>query len=157
MNIRHIAFAIRLFSIWLITWALRNLPAYWVFDLPSITERQRLYTIGFSALILMIGVVLLAFPFTVAQLLMPGRDEADYPAIPQAHFQHIATALLGLWVLSDAVPNGGYAIIALSMRSAPLDGSVYASLAQIVIRVAMGIWLLSGAKRFWQCINKHYE
>jgi len=154
LNLQIIATVIRLFSAWLVTWVLRNLPGYWVFDQPGVSLSQRLYVVAFSVLMLIVAAGLWFFPFAVAKTLVPGQSASEYPVVPQVHFQRVATSLLGMWVLIDTVPSGVYAIVALSMRAAPLDASARATIAQIVIRLIIGAWLLFGAERFWKYINE---
>lgn len=154
INVQIVAAVVRLFSVWLATWALRNLPAYWVFDQQGVTFSQRISVVAFSVLMLAIAVALWFFPFAVAKKLVPEQKVSEYPIVSQANFQRLATSLLGLWTLIDAVPNGGYALVALSMRSAPLDGGAYSTITQVAIRLIIGIWLLFGAEGMWKFINK---
>ena len=154
LNIQLVAIVVRLFAVSLVTYALRNLPAFWIFNQPEVTLEQRLYTVGFSILMLMVAIGLWLFPFTAAKKLVPDQSASEYPTLSEEQLQRTATSLLGLWTLIDAVPNGGYAVVALSMRSAPLDGAVYSTIARIIVEVAIGIWLLFGAKGLWRHLNK---
>lgn len=99
-----VAVGIRLFAIWLAIYALKEAPGFLV----QLRKYDDQFAIGFTiaAVLIILGllVVLWFFPRTIARRLLPGSAPAEPPVIsPDAWFA-VGCSLLGLWVLTDAIP-----------------------------------------------------
>ena len=95
---------------------------------------------------LLIAIGLWFFPLTVASKLISGKTTTEYPAISLDQIQSVGASLLGLWVLSSAVPNLGYYAIAIFATGATVESGAFATIVRLTIEVVIGLWLLFGAR-----------
>ncbi|MDB6062006.1 MAG: hypothetical protein JWM78_2109 [Verrucomicrobiaceae bacterium] len=146
LNTQIVGVTVRLFSVWIATWGLRNLPAFWVFGVSDAPLSARIFSYTISFLMLLIAMLLWHFPLTVTKKLIPVAANTESTNLNLPQFRNVCTSLLGLWVLSSAVPNSGYAVVVLLARSSPLDGAAHASIARLTLDILIGIWLLFGAR-----------
>jgi hypothetical protein len=117
-----------------------------LFDLPNVTAGMRIFTLAFSIAMLLVAVTLWYFPLTVARKIVPGPASADYPVLSVEQFQRVGATLLGLWLLTGTLPNIGYYAVAIFANDAHIERSAYASILRLSIELAIGLWLLFGAR-----------
>lgn len=153
LNVQTVGVVVRLFAVWLATWALRNLPSFWIFNVPGTTPEMRSYALVVSILMLLIAITLWFFPLTVASKLISGKATAEYPTFSLEQIQSAGASLLGLWVLSSAVPNLGFYAVAIFVTGATVESGTYASIARLVIEVVIGLWLLFGARGIFGLVH----
>lgn len=146
-NIQLVSVVVRLFAVWQITWGIRNLPAFWIFDISNVTIEQRIYTLAVAILMMAIGVYFWLFPLVIANKLISSQSSSELPNLNVKQFYKVGVSLIGISVLTDAIPNGGYALVALSLRSSPLDSSAYATIVRLIITIVMGFWLVFGTHK----------
>ena len=146
-----VAVAVRLFAIWLAIYALRVTPAFLLqvqkYDDPFAMS----FVVGAALIVLGILIVLWFFPRTIARRLLPGSAPAEPPVIsPDAWFA-VGCSLLGLWVLSDAIPAllKYFIFLYLDQRSGgttSLPSGWQAGAVSYTVHLLIGFWLLLGAK-----------
>ena len=151
-NAQVVALGVRLFCIWLALYLVRHVPALW-----SLNARQ-FPDSGAAAAVVIVIIILIAvtialwfFPLTVARNLIP-KATLDQPTpLPIDQFQSAGFCLLGLWALTEAVPRFVYMIFIVYHSTRPnamvaLEPHNYAAIAQTVVELAVGLWLLFGAR-----------
>jgi hypothetical protein len=147
LNVQIVGVAIRLFAIWLGTWGLRALLPFSIYNQAGVTTEARFYTLGVSVAMFLVALGLWLFPLSVANKLIPGSASADYPTLSAELLQRTGASLLGLWVLSNAVPESAYAIILFSTSPSTIEGPFfYPMIVRMVLNLAIGVWLLFGAR-----------
>jgi hypothetical protein len=152
-NTQIVAIGIRLFCVWLAIYVIRDLPGLW-----SLNDRQ--YADGSATAISTVIIVLVivvalivalwSFPLTVARKLLP-RSALDEPARVPGQIERAGFCLLGLWLLTQAIPSLFYYAVMVYHFSRPdarvdLRTENFASLLHTAIELGLGIWLLFGAK-----------
>jgi hypothetical protein len=155
-----VAVAVRLFAIWLGIYALRSVLSY------SIMFRTGTRGLGvsvmFSALTGLLAVALWLFPRSVAgKLLSREASEGDKSATPDLWLA-MGCALLGLWILTTAIPTFALDTYALIYIGEGADGSEFKrSLLYSRGEDVIGLWLAFGAKGFrklfWWTRNAGYN
>lgn len=151
-NAQIVGLGVRLFSIWLALYVLSVLPNMWSFAGRGLGDSAGAGIVGL-VLVLMAAAALLLwmFPLTVARKLIP-RTALDQPTLlPFEQVQSVGFSLLGLWCLADAIPKVLWWCVTIyhSTRPEPrlvLEPANYASLAQTIAELVIGIWLLFGAR-----------
>src|SRR4051794_3931292 len=151
-NAQLVALGIRLFCIWLALYLVRRTFTLW-----SIYPQQ-LSEPGAAAFVIAVGLVLISvtialwfFPLAVARKLIP-KATLDQPTpLGVDQLQSAGFCLLGLWVLTEAVPRLVYmaTMIYYSIRPNPmvaLDPYTYAGMSQTIVELGIGLWLLFGAR-----------
>lgn len=152
-TVQIIGVVVRLFAVWLASWGLRTMPTFWIYNSPDVSFSMRMYVLITAVVMLLIAALLWTFPLTVAGKLVPGGSSTDHPTLSVEQLETTGAALLGIWVLIDAVPNCGYAIVAFSMRSAPLDGNAYTTIVRLILEIGIGVWLLFGANDIFRFVR----
>ena len=146
--VQAVSLGVRLFAIWLVIYAARQMP-YLYRDVRRFNdETTTVIAIAVCAVIVLLVVLLWFFPRTVARKLLPG-DEAPVVAAssPNMWFA-VGCALLGLWVLTDAIPSLVQNLYLLlhaqrNQTSRPEDWD--ADMLYYLVELVIGFWLLLGA------------
>jgi hypothetical protein len=151
-----IAVALRLVAVWLGIGVLRSLPSFYITG--STDAPGRAYALLLTALTAVLAVVVWCFPFSIAQKLLQ-REAADVPAAasPDTWFA-MGCALIGLWILSTAIPKLIYDFLVLNYSSGTEDTSQYWRwVIYNLLEVGVAMWLVFGArgfrKLFWWAQN----
>jgi len=148
-----VAVALRLFAVWLAIGALRALPSYFVESYPG-----RGYALFISALTCALALAMWFFPLTIARKLL-SRETAEVrgTATPDTWLA-AGCSLIGLWILTTAVPKIVYDLLVLNSTSGYDDTSqIRHWIVYNLLEVAIGIWLVLGGmgfrKVFWWAQN----
>jgi hypothetical protein len=95
------------------------------------------------------------FPATIARRLLPGRDApASAPAPVLLEWQTMAVIVIGIWALSQALPDAIYWVTFFGLsysdgRSlAYLTAGNEADLMALIAKIVVALWLVFGAKGF---------
>lgn len=156
-----VGLAVRLFAIFLFVYGIRSVPSivrlsdFYVFPI------QAWLFIGIYILIFIsFSILLWFFPITVARKLLPLEDKKveEKPATA-SDVELVAYSILGLWVLSRAVPDMFYWIVAISARppefhTFTISHKWYAAIVSTIIELVIGFWFLFGAKGLRGLIRK---
>jgi hypothetical protein len=142
-----IAVAVRLFAIWLVLYFTRDIFAFY-FDRGSHDHAGALVLA--LAVFLVVGAACLAlwfFPLSVARkILTSSSTEPASPAPPETWLT-VGCALLGLWVLSSAVPLlVRDSLIQYIYRTSYNDVGGGLFLLRYVGEILIAVWLVLGAK-----------
>ena len=158
-----VALAVRLFAIWLAIYWARWVPYLYaqVRDSENVVESAG--DIVSMVLALFFVLFLWFFPRTVARTLLPKNDPTPITTASPATWFAVGCALLGLWVLSEAIPGvlrNVYVLIYAQRNGASAPGWD-AGLAYRLVELAIGFWLLLGAagvrKLLWWAHDKILE
>lgn len=149
-----VGLGVRLFAIWLVVSVLRHVPGMWQFNASGVAASNsatNLVIVVVAVLILALAAGLWFFPLTVANNLVPRSSKTDHLHVPIDQAQSVGFSLLGLWVLTNSVPDSFYWIFMTYQASRPnsmleLRGSEYAYMVTTAIEIILGIWLLFGAR-----------
>ena len=151
-NAQIVALGVRLFCIWLALYLIRHAPGLWSLNTQQFPDSgAATAVIIFSIILLAVTAGLWLFPLVVARKLIP-RATLDQPtALPIEQVQSAGFCLLGLWVLTEAVPRLVYISFIMYHSTRPnamvsLEPQNYAGIAQTVIQFIVGLWLLFGAR-----------
>lgn len=104
---------------------------------------------------LIVCAVLWLFPATIARWLLPGSDTPTAaPAPTLVQWQTMAVITIGIWILSQAIPDAAYwaTLFGLSYSDGRFldhlaDGNK-ADLIVLAARIVVGLWLVFGTKGF---------
>lgn len=151
-NAQLVALGVRLFCIWLAVYLLRHAPALWALNTREMPDPGAAGAVIIVTIVLAaITVALWLFPLAVARKLLP-KATLDQPTpLPIDQVQSAAFCLLGLWLLTEAIPKMVYAAVMVYQSTRPnaaveLQPHNYAGMAQMLIEFGIGLWLLCGAK-----------
>jgi hypothetical protein len=142
-----VAVAVRIFTVWLLLYSTSDILSFY-FDSEARGHAGAL-TVAFAALALTcaVGAALWAFPLTVARkLLPPSAAEPAPPATPDAWLA-VGCTLIGLWVLSSAVPLLFRDLLMHALYPEALaqpGGNLY--VFRYVAEIVIAVWLVCGAK-----------
>lgn len=150
-----VALGVRLFAIWLVVDVIEGAPGAYAFlangARPAPANILAL-VIGAAAAVLLIALLLWAYPLTVARKLLPRPAREQPVAAPVATtIERAGFCLLGLWLLVRAIPQLTFDGVRLHLYTAPgstlaLRPEDYASIAAHAVELLLAIWLLLGAK-----------
>lgn len=153
--IQATALGVRLFVIWAALYFGRAVPGYYL-QIRGADDAS-------DALIVAIGVVIFAllaflwlFPRTVARTLLPPGDALSLGEMPEDRWLAVGCALLGLWILAEALPGivqQLYVLYYAARAQFSPPGAGIASLVYCGIEALIGAWLLLGAaglRKLWQ-------
>lgn len=155
-----VAVAVRIFAAWLGVTVLRNLASF------AFLKQSEMPGYGFSVTVIVLAALLVAalwlFPGTIARkLLSPDNAQLEQSGSPNLWLA-MGCALLGLWLLTSALPTlifDTYALVRLSYGDD--RGNIPQSVMYYVVEVAIGLWLVFGAKGFrrlfWWARNAGYK
>jgi len=152
-NAQVVALGVRLFSIWLALYLIRYAPALWSANIEQFPESRAAGTviIVVSIVLIAVTIALWLFPLAVARKLIP-KATLDQPTpLPVDQLQSAGFCLLGLWVLTEAVPRFVYMAFIVYHSTRPnamvaLDPHNYAAIARTLVELGIGLWLLFGAR-----------
>jgi hypothetical protein len=140
-----VAVAVRLFSVWLGIYVLRTVVSLAFVRHSEVPGFGVL--VAFLALTALLVAALWFFPRSIAgKLLSPDSAKSEASASPDLWLA-MGCALLGLWMLTSALPSlvlDTYALVYVDSTSA--DASLKRSVLYYVIEVAIALWLFFGAK-----------
>jgi hypothetical protein len=150
-NAQIVALGVRLFAIWLAFYLLRHVPAMWVFGNQQPDSGFNATVVVVSVVLVLLTIALWMFPLAVARKLLPTATLDQPTPLPVEQLERAGFCLLGLWVLTEAVPRLIYAAVMFfySRRPDPsvdLGPSYYADLIYSAVTLILGVWLLLGAK-----------
>jgi hypothetical protein len=143
-----VAVALRLFAVWVAIDVLRTLPSFYFAresDAPGLV-----YSLSFFALTIVIVLALWFFPRTIAgKLLSPASAEREAPASPDTWLA-MGCALIGLWMLTTAVPALVFDVFAYSSAGSNYDETdkLRHWILYQVVEVLIALWLVFGARGF---------
>jgi hypothetical protein len=151
-NAQVVALGVRLFSIWLALYLIRHAPALWSANMEQFPESPAAGTvIAVSIVLIAVTIALWFFPLAVARKLIP-KATLDQPTpLPIDQLHAAGFCLLGLWVLTEAIPRLVYVIFIVYHSTRPnamvaLDPGQYAGIARTLVELGIGLWLLFGAR-----------
>ena len=151
-NAQIVALGVRLFAVWLGFYVLQQIPQMWVFANRGTADAFILMLAVVTYLVLIaLTVVLWKFPLAVARKLLPVATLDQPTPLPVEQLEHAGFCLLGLWILAETVPSLVHAAVMFSYSrglnpSVELNASYYAHLAYSGAGLAIGVWLLFGAR-----------
>jgi hypothetical protein len=148
-NAQIVAVGIRLFCIWLAVYLFRDVPALW-----SARKGQFLDVGAVVVVAVVVAVVLIAlwmFPLTVAGKLLPKAALNEPSQLPVDQVERAGFCLLGLWMLTEAIPSLFYYAVMVYEYARPdvrpeLRAENVAGLLHTAVQLGLGIWLLFGAR-----------
>ena len=151
-----IGLGVRLFAIWLAVSILRHVPGMWQFNVAAVgagDSSTNVVIIVVAVVILALAVGLWFFPLTVANRLIPRSSRTDHIQVPIEQAESFGFTLLGLWVLTNSVPDSFYWLFMGYQAARPnsileLRASEYSYMVATAVELMLGVWLLFGAKGF---------
>lgn len=155
-----VAVAVRVFAAWLGITVLRDLASF------AFLKPSDIPGFGFAVTVVVLAALLVAalwlFPGIIAgKLLSPDNARAESSASPDLWLA-MGCALLGLWLLTSAVPTlifDTYALVRLNYGDD--RGNIPQSVVYYAVEVVIGLWLVCGAKGFrrlfWWARNAGYK
>lgn len=151
-NLQIVGLGVRLFAIWLVVYLLRHVPGMWSLATDQMPDvRVATVVAVFSGLTILVIAGLWFFPLFVARKLLPQATLEASTSLPLDQARRAGFCLLGLWLLTEALPRAINALIMLYYSARP-DASIelrphnYAAMWQIFVELCMGTWLLFGAR-----------
>jgi hypothetical protein len=142
-----VAVAVRVFSVWLGIYVFRTVASFAFVrqsDVPGFGV-----AVAFVALTVLLVAALWFFPRSIAgKLLSPDNAKPEPSASPDLWLA-MGCALLGLWMLTSALPSlifDTYALVYVDPTSN--DANLKRSVLYYVVEVAIALWLVFGAKGF---------
>lgn len=153
-----VALGVRLFCIWLAIHAMTSMSGYWIIASQQDSAMAETIVLAGSALFLLIIVLLWLFPLTVAGKLLPRAALDRHVALaPHQHIESAGFCLLGLWLLTRAVPGLIYDAVVMHLYHAnpalALSPQRYATMYGHLVELALAIWLLFGARGLRGLLN----
>jgi hypothetical protein len=155
-----VAVAVRIFAAWLGITVLRDLASF------AFLKQSDMPGYGFAVAVVAMAALLVAalwfFPGTIARKLLSPANAKPEPSTSSDLWLAMGCALLGLWLLTSAIPTLIFNTYAL-LRLNPGDdrGNVPQSVVYYVVEVAIGLWLVFGGKGFrrlfWWARNAGYK
>lgn len=152
-NQQIVALGVRLFCIWLAVYVLRDLPGLWTFGQHLAHDSRMMIGLGvYIAIVVLTVAALWAFPLAIARKLLPrAAQEQPVSLAPVEQMQRVGFCLLGLWLLTLAIPGLAYEVVLIRIYTRPgstleLQPQHYAALAQSLVELVLAVWLLFGAR-----------
>jgi len=146
-----IAVGIRLFAVWLVIYFLGAAPGYYT-GFKKMDEQFAIISTAIALIIVgFIFLVLWFFPRTIAKGVLPKEVTTDPDPISTDRWFAVGVSLIGLWLLTEAVPAlARYALITLFSHRLPdtivTDANLYFNTIYYLVQFTLGVWLLLGAK-----------
>ena len=147
-----VALGIRLFCIWFAFYLLRLIPGLFLLNARETVDPAYISaTAVLSFILLLIIIGLWRYPLTVAKKLIPDSGLEHPTSLRTGQVESIGFCLLGLWLLSSAIPQIVYVAVIVYHSTRPnsmvsLEPHNYAAMARMVAELGIGLWLLFGAK-----------
>jgi hypothetical protein len=142
-----IAVAVRLFAIWLFLYFVRDTLSFF-YD-PQAHSRPGAVALAISVILLsgLVASALWFFPLTVARKLLAAPASESAPPANPDDWLAAGCALLGLWVLSLAVPTFIRDALMWYLYRENYGGPpMWPLLFRYVVEIGIAIWLVCGAK-----------
>jgi hypothetical protein len=149
--IQATALGVRLFVVWAALYFGRGAPAYYLQFRRDGDTVAGLISLAVLAVVLVVLAFLWLFPRSVARTLLPPGDHVRLDALPEDRWLAIGCALLGLWVVADAVPGIVQQLYAAWYASRAHVGETAGFVSDILYYVAellVALWLLFGSRGF---------
>jgi hypothetical protein len=145
--IQTVAVAVRLFAIWLAIYAARWGPYLYASARRADDVGVAVVTVCAVAITVLAVLLLWFFPRTVARTLLPAGDLATLSGAQADAWLTVGCSLLGLWVLSEAIPALVRHLYVLfqDARGNVVPDNWGAGTAYILAELAVALWLLLGA------------
>jgi len=150
-NAQIVALGVRLFSIWVVLYLFGHAPGLWTFIEHGKSGSGAGFVVTVSAILVLAAVGLWFFPLAVARKLLP-KATLDQPTpLPVEEVQRTGFCLLGLWVLTESVPDLIYYAVAFAVSTSAsalmsFEKNSYANVAHTIVEFVIGVWLLLGAR-----------
>ena len=144
-----IAVAVRLFAVWLFISVITGFLALYSQGEPF-ASRSLPFAAAASGITGLVALALWLFPQSVARrLLRPSDAAAGRPASPDTWLA-VGCALIGLFVLSSALPATFRDLLILDISRDTTDDTSFVKHALLyeVLRVGVAVWLILGAVGF---------
>jgi hypothetical protein len=146
--IQTVALGVRLFAIWLAIYCSRWAPYFYGQARDADDTAARVVIVAVGVLAFAAVLFLWFFPRTVARAILPAGDPV--PVVPAGADAWLAVGctLLGLWVLSDALPGlARHAAIAfyVSRANMPVPTGWGTDMLYDAVQLVIGAWLVLGA------------
>ena len=150
-NAQIVGLGVRLFAIWLLVYVLRVAPDLWAAILRYGDSTATFVSVAIAIFMALIAVALWFFPLTVASKLIPRSSLEHSTSLPVEDVQRCGFLLLGLWVLSSAIPTlvrYGFLLYFAHKERALLDLglNIAAAMLSVSVQLAIGVWLMFGAR-----------
>jgi hypothetical protein len=142
------ALAVRLFAIWLAIYWARWIPYLYTQARDTEGMAETVTAVIVAALGIAFVLALWFFPRTVARTLLPGESISPPVTSPPASWFAVGCALLGLWVLTSAVPalvRNAYVLFYVQRNNMPLPENWGSGVIYYAVELGVGVWLLLGA------------
>lgn len=157
-----VAVAVRLFSIFLVLGALRQLPG--TIALFSLDMDRGLVALTLLLLLLgaLVGVLLWFFPLSVARRLLPVmREPRSEQSMDARVALTVGLTLIGVWVLAYALVDVAYWLTLFVRTRHP--GAVYfewsheqvANVVATLVELLVAIWLIFGASGIRRLVHRY--
>lgn len=157
-----VGIAIRLFAIFLVIYTLRHASSF----LPYLVDSQSIKVdLSFVLLVTVVPILVAAFlwllPLTIARNIIPGMGAKEPSStLSNSEIAAVAFPILGLWVLTTAIPDTFYwATFTYMVKNAGLGkpelspenvGNIVATIVELLI----GFWLLLGSRGIASMLNR---
>lgn len=148
-----VGLAVRLYAVFLLIYGIRTVPGLVrLSEVGQFPLQAWLYIGIYIFLFLVCAVLLWYFPVTIARKILPLDDrKPEEKPVTASDIELIAYSILGLWVLSRAVPDMIYWIMTISalpseVHTIDVSQRWYAAIVSTGFEMAIGIWFLFGAK-----------
>ena len=144
--IQIVALAVRLFAVWV--------ALYWARWMPYSFAQARASDGGMVmfAVLAVVGVLAVLgmwfFPRTIARSILPATEASPGPIAVPTTWLAVGCVLLGLWVLTAAVPalaQNVFLLFYAKRENASLPEGWGAGMVYIVVEFAVAAWLLLGS------------
>ena len=144
-----IAVAVRLFAVWLAATALLNIPYYYLNAVGQSSSDTIWFFWPIVLPLLLIAVALWRFPLTIAGKLLPSPESKSVEEASPDLWLSMGCALIGLFFIGSTVPSLLVGLIQnRETLLSQLAGNFQYWLANELLRLAIGVWLVAGAKGF---------
>jgi hypothetical protein len=155
-----VAVAVRLFAVWLAIYVLRTVISFAFVRQSGVPGFG--VAVAFVVLTALLVGVLWFFPGSIARKLLSPENAKPETAASADLWLAMGCALLGLWMLTSALPSlvlDTYALVYIDVTSD--DSELKRSVLYLLVQIAIALWLLLGAKGFrrffWWARNAGYK
>lgn len=145
--IQATAVAVRLFSVWLSFYVIGVVSG--ILSLPTAESPRLLVLALFIAIAAVVILTLWKFPLSIARKLVPGSTPNSEQDPAPDTWLAVGCALLGLWVLSSALPKIAGDLLILRIYGSNSDPTLVGrGLIYPFLQIVLATWLILGAKGF---------
>lgn len=146
-----VAVAVRLFVVWLVLSMIQQAVHAAPFFVEQGWQSENIAYGLFLLLGLLVGIFLWIFPLTAARKLLPAMSEPRSEQVIGAPVAlSLGLSLLGLWLLANALIDGGYWLTVLLLFHRDDTGMLslghdqIAGMVATVLELVVGVWLVFG-------------